>query len=632
MCGIAGIAAVPGRQVAPLDRVCASLGHRGPDDSGVFLDSDYGLVHTRLAIIDLSPAGAQPMTSADGRYVIVYNGEIYNYQEFRQELVELGCVFRGHSDTEALLEGYARWGAAILSRLNGIFAFAIFDRRERELFIARDPLGVKPLYYSSGPFGLCFASEIKALLQLAPIDRTIDELAIQRYLSFLWCPGERTPLKAVRKLDPGAAMIVSGGEIKRRWTYATPPTYAPDPKRSVDQWVHDLRATLASSVERQMMSDVPVGALLSGGVDSSSLVAAVRAQGRQITCFTVRNEGPGEAEMMEDLEYSRLVARQFDMPLVEVPVSARDLIDNLPMMIEYAEEPLADPAALCLYFLSREARSRGINVLLSGAGGDDIFTGYRRHQAARINKYWDFIPRPVRTGMAHLVQSVGKSNTGMRRVSKLMSGIDDTHDRRLMKLFLWTPENVARGLLNPDRFVGGTSDVFEDFASELQRIPGALDVEKCLHLDRRFFLTDHNLTYTDKLSMATGVEIRVPLLDLEMVKLAASIPVDIKQNAWSQKWLFKRSQEGLLPDTVLHRPKRGFGVPLRQWMKSDLLELRDELLAPKIVESRGLFDAASVQKLIATSDGHSEDASYTLLSLMCIELWCRRFVDGTVEH
>lgn len=587
------------------------------------------MVHTRLSIIDVSSGGAQPMHSCDGRYVIVYNGEIYNYKDLRQELASEGCVFRGNSDTEVLLEGYARWGEGVLPRLNGIFAFAILDLTERKLLIARDPLGVKPLYYSEGPYGFCFSSEIKALLDLAPVDRTIDDLAVRRYLTFLWCPGERTPLKAVRKLDPGAAIIVADGATKRSWTFHRPPTYAPNGNLTVEQLASGLRSTLTASVERQLMSDVPVGALLSGGVDSSALVAAARARGQKLTCFTVRNDGPGEAEMKEDIEYARVVARDFDVPLVEVPVTANDLIDNLPRMIEYAEEPLADPAALCLYFLSREARKCGIKVLLSGSGCDDIFTGYRRHQAANLNRYWDFIPLAARAGIARFAHSFGNLGPGMRRMGKLLSDIADTSDRRLMKLFVWTPESLSRKLLNPARFGKyDWSEVWDDFASELATVADLNDVEKCLQLDRRFFLSDHNLTYMDKLGMAAGVEIRVPLLDLELIKFASTIPTEIKQRGLAQKWLFKKSQRGLLPDTVLDRPKRGFGVPLRGWMKSEMMPLRTTLLSPETIKKRGLFDPAHAQQLIKSTDAGHYDGSYTLLSMMCIELWCRRFADS----
>ena len=348
----------------------------------IYIDSDHmvGLAHTRLAIIDPSSGGHQPMRSADGRVTISFNGEIYNYPQLRDELSAQGHLFKGASDTEVLLAGYIAYGTKILDQLNGIFAFAIHDARNGQLFIARDHLGVKPLYFSETRSGFVFASEIKALFDLAPIDLTLDLSAIRRYLTFLWCPGEQTPLKHVKKLAPGSAMIIRNGEIARRWTYWQPPQYAPRNNWTAADCAAELDELIGTCVRRQMISDAPLGAFLSGGVDSSSIVAAARRWNPDIKCFTIELADGPEAGTTDDLHFARVAAAELGVSAgVRSEFDAHMMCDRAARMIEILDEPLADPACLNLLFISELARVQEIKVLLSGTGGDDLFAGYRRH-------------------------------------------------------------------------------------------------------------------------------------------------------------------------------------------------------------------------------------------------------------
>jgi asparagine synthase (glutamine-hydrolysing) len=634
MCGIVGIA---GR--APVDRealasATAALRHRGPDGDAVYVDASgrVGFGHTRLAIIDLSPAGAQPMVSRDGRYVITYNGEIYNFHTLRDELAARGARWRGHSDTEVLLEGFAAFGPAVLDRLNGIFALAIHDTVSGEVFLARDQMGVKPLYYAETAAGVVFASEIKALGQLMDEPGAIDASAIGKYLTFLWCPGEQTPLKSVRKLEPGAAMTVRDGKITRRWTYWTPPAYAPRRDWSADRCAEELRALVEACVERQMLSDAPLGAFLSGGLDSSAIVAAARRKAPGLECFTI-DTGEVEGGTTSDLPYARAVARHLDVKLHEVRVDAHTMADRVPDMVRILDEPLADPACLNVLFISQLARDHGIKVLLSGAGGDDLFTGYRRHTMLAFDPVWGAIPGPLRRGLASASGRLGQGSTAGRRMAKMFAAAAEPADRRIETAFAWGAPGIARELMAPDlRGAAEDSEVYAPLDAVMAETRGEPAVERCLALEKRFFLADHNLTYTDKMGMAAGVEARVPLLDLELMRFAATVPAAWKHRGLTPKWIFKRSQRGILPDHVINRPKTGFGAPLRLWMKRELRDLTEELLSPRTIGARGLFDVAAVTRLREADAAGRSDGAYTLFSLMCVELWCREFLDGAATR
>jgi asparagine synthase (glutamine-hydrolysing) len=629
MCGIVGLSA------DNLDRLAEAndlLTHRGPDDSGIFTDpaAGIGLGHRRLSIIDISPLGHQPMHSPDGVAVLVFNGEIYNFRELRADLESKGVCFRGHSDTEVLLNLYLAEGEAMLSRLNGIFAFALWDRRKQALLIARDALGVKPLYYAALNGRFAFASEIKALLHLVPEARELDVAALHRYLSFLWCPGESTPLKSVRKFGPGEAMWVRAGHIEQHWTWYQLPVFRGisadlDKKSALVGTTSHLR----QAVQRQMVADVPVGAFLSGGLDSSAIVAFARELNPDIHCFTIESVGGQEDGTIDDLPYARKVAQHLGVPLEVVSIDAKRMAGDLERMVAQLDEPLADPAPLNVLYISQLARKQGIKVLLSGAGGDDLFTGYRRHRAVQAERYWRWLPQGVRSGLAQMTAGLDQQRALTRRLTKLFRGAALEGNERLVEYFRWAREADLLTLYTPEtRRALGAELAGTPMLDFLQPLPaGTMALDRVLALEQRFFLTDHNLNYTDKMSMAAGVEVRLPFLDLDLVDFAARIPLGLKQHGSEGKWILKKVMEPYLPHEVIYRPKSGFGVPLRRWMRYDLRELLGDVLSAESLQRRGIFEPGAVQRLIAGNDSGNVDASYTLLSLLCIEIWCRTYLD-----
>jgi asparagine synthase (glutamine-hydrolysing) len=635
MCGIGGgwlFAATENDVEATMQ----ALAHRGPDGHGRYVDRQSGvsLVHTRLAIIDLSDAGHQPMASQDGDLVLVFNGEIYNYRELRAELEAEGVAFRGHSDTEVLLELYRKYGTDALPKLNGIFAFALHDRVKGELLLVRDALGVKPLYVAEGEHGFAFASEIKAMLPLLGQHADIDHVALHRYLSFLWCPGAGTPTTAVRKLEPGQAMVVVDGRVQQHWTWYQLPVHRP-PRHWLNEpdSIKAVQEGLRAAVLRQLVADVPVGAFLSGGLDSSAIVAFAREAAPELRCFTIESGGGADDGQVDDLPYARRVAKHLGVALDVVQIDPARMISDLEQMIWQLDEPLADPAPLNVLYISQLARSHGIKVLLSGAGGDDLFTGYRRHLALRYESLWAWLPQTIRAQMARVAAGMDQRKSLGQRLNRLFGNAADQGDVRLAQYFAWARRDDLFALYTSEmKAMVGTALASQPMLDFLAGLPADVSrMERLLALEQRFFLADHNLNYTDKMSMAAGVEVRVPFLDLELVEVAANIPEQFKQRGRIGKWVLKKAMEPWLPRDVIYRPKTGFGAPLRRWMRNDLRELLGDLLSEQSLRRRGLFDPLAVQQLIADNDAGRKDASYTLLSLLSIEIWCRRFLSPDKE-
>lgn len=630
MCGIAGHSG----RVGPvaLERAMRLIMHRGPDGHGTFVDSanSIGLGHTRLSIIDLTSAGDQPMHDARGDVVLVYNGEIYNHRELRRGLAAQGFSFTGTSDTEVLLTLYLRDGAAMLPKLNGIFAFAIWDARSHELFVARDAIGVKPLYYAQHAGTFAFASEIKSLLQLLPGLRELDHAALERYLTFLWCPGSATLLKGVTKLQPGEALTIREGRITRRWSwYQLPVMRGMVTDLSLEEAVGGAEAHLRRAVHRQMVADVPVGAFLSGGLDSSAVVAFAREINPDLLCFTIDASGARESGATDDLPYAIRVAQHLGVRLKVVQVTASRMAEDLMRMVAQLDEPLADFSALNVNYICQLARDHGIKVLLSGGGGDDLFTGYRRHRAIRLEELWNRCPRPVRMAAARVASHLDARVSTFRRLQRALTGAELIGDHHLIEYFRWSRTRVVRSLLVPrvaaDLPIHSDEEPMMDFLAAMPRSANSL--QRMLALEQRFFLADHNLMYTDKMSMAAGVETRVPFLDSDLIEFAARIPVELNQGYGEGKRVLKRALERYLPHDIVHRPKNGFGVPLRRWMQHELREFMDAHLSEENLRRRGLFDANRVRQLIADNSAGRLDASYTLFSVLCVELWCKSYLD-----
>ena len=658
MCGIVGFQGDFSLEL--LHSMTRAVAHRGPDGSGAALlhtdgQPTTGLGHRRLAIIDLSAAGLQPMTVAadsgggmQSGLTLVFNGEIYNYRELRAELIAAGHRFTSATDSEVLLHLYERDGLQMLARLNGIFAFAIHDARPEgrpegvpcgSLFLARDPLGVKPLYYAQTSLGLLFGSEIKALLRCQQLPRTIDPCALHYMLAYLWTPAPLTMLQAVRKLEPGAALLVHGGKVQRDWSYYTLPYSGERLAASESVIAVQLAEAVSVAVRRQLVADVPVGAYLSGGLDSSAVVAMMRRAlpDARITCFTIAfdgTRGDDDDDMGADLPYARRVAAAQGVDLEEVTI-APGVISRLGEMVELLDEPQADPAPMNALMIAERARALGIPVLLSGAGGDDLFSGYRRHWAVAFERRWAWLPHAVRAGVQSLAAAAaggrlgGQSRASLRRAAKLLAYAGEDGDRRLVSYFWWSTEQVRRALYSAEfaAYVAAV-DTAAPLQESLARIPAEHDpLQRMLYLDTRHFLADHNLNYTDRAGMAAGVEVRVPLLDLDLVDFAARVPPAMKQRGRVGKAIFKRAMEPYLPHEVIYRPKLGFGAPLRRWLRQELRSTVADTLDANSLRRRGFFDPAAVQRLIAADRAGNIDGSYTIFALMCFELWCRSFVD-----
>jgi asparagine synthase (glutamine-hydrolysing) len=630
MCGIIGF---QGRfEMDALARGLALIAHRGPDDSGTFFDSGTatGLGHVRLAILDLSPHGHQPMADPCGHVTLVFNGEIYNFRELRAELESEGERFHGASDTEVLLRLFVRHGLDALPRLDGMFAFAAFDRRTGDLWIARDRLGIKPLYFAETPHGVAFCSELKGLLPLVPELREVDRLSIARYLTYQFCPGDGTPLVGVKKLGPGELLHVRAGRAPRRGRWA--PVAPPVPGRrirAVDEAVIELRRALRRSTHAQLISDVPVGAFLSGGLDSSSVVSFAREHTARLRCFTIASQGGPEFGQPDDLPFAKDVARHLDVGLEVVPLDPKVFVADLESLPWVLDEPIADPAALNVWYIARAARHAGIKVLLSGAGGDDLFTGYRRHQALVASSVLRMIPNSARRWAARAAWAVGAGTDVGRRLHKFLGSASIASRSAVVEWFEWCPPELVLQLMDPVPSVVGPDAVSAPLDDHLGAAAGSLGaVERMLLLDQRFFLADHNLIYTDKMSMNAGVEVRVPLLSEELYRLSWSMSPRLKQRGLVGKWILKQAMRPYLPPAIIDRPKSGFGAPVRRWVRHDLGELIGDVLGEQALRRRGLFAPDRVQGLITRTREGSFDGSYTVLALLCVELWCRRFLDG----
>jgi asparagine synthase (glutamine-hydrolysing) len=655
MCGIVGYQG--SFDPALLQAMTDAVAHRGPDgQGGIVFTADSGMAsalgHRRLSIIDLSDAGAQPMCAVadagsgmNAGLTLVFNGEIFNFRELRAELESGGHKFTSHTDSEVLLHLYERDGLGMMERLNGIFAFAIHDDRasgrpdgvERgSLVLARDPMGVKPLYFAETPNGFLFGSEIKALLEDRTLSRDIDPVALHNTLAYLWSPSPNTMLRAVRKLEPGSALIVSGGAIRQKWAYYEMPYGGALSTQSEDDLAGELAERVRVAVERQLVSDVPVGAFLSGGLDSSAVVAMMRRAlpNEEIVAFSI---GFGSSDDVEgnpnDLPYARRVAAALNVQLEEIEIRP-SAIGRLPELVALLDEPQADPAPINALLIAERARSMGIPVLLSGAGGDDLFTGYRRHWALNFERRWAWLPQAARAGIQHAATKAGmwrgaQALPAVRRAAKMFAYAGSDSDRRLVSYFMWSTEAVRRALYSPDfaEEVAGV-DTAAPLLASLGRIPAEKDpIQRMLYLEARHFLADHNLNYTDRAGMAVGVEVRVPLLDLDLVRFATRIPSRYKQKGRVGKAIFKRAMEPYLPRDVIYRPKSGFGVPLRRWLRNELRPMVEDTLSETSIRKRGIFEPAAVRRLIDLDAAGRVDGSYTIFAMVCIELWFRHFID-----
>ncbi|MBV9987980.1 MAG: asparagine synthase (glutamine-hydrolyzing) [Chitinophagaceae bacterium] len=626
MCGIVGSI---GFKVKDGADVLSCIAHRGPDSQGSFAEDNVFLGHTRLSIQDLSENGNQPMFSSDGRYVIVFNGEIYNHLDVRAKL-EGEFSFRSTGDTETVLNAYRKFGPACLNMLNGIFALAIYDRHTKNLFIARDQMGVKPLYIYREGEKLLFSSEIKSFLKFS-IDKSLDPCALVNYMTFLWAPGELTPFLKVRKLLPGHYITTNAtGRFTDTVKYYQLSFNGRYLNHTDEQLIDLLEEKLISAVKRQMLSDVPVGFFLSGGLDSSLIVAIAKKlyPEARFPCFTIDVGGwdKGKEGFTDDLEYARKVATLLNVDLHVVKADI-DIVRDFDKMIWHLDEPQADAAPLNVLNIADLARMQGIKVLLGGTGGDDLFSGYRRHQALAYERYFNAVPPFVGKLLAYLASKMPAHHPTLRRIRRVMRSLGKTTDGRMADFFTWLSVDTVKSLFSPEwqNKLTGYSPV-----SELMKLNADIPEEKSrlnqmLYWEMKTFLVDHNLNYTDKMAMAVGVEARVPFLDLELVEFSTSLPPQLKLRNGETKYILKKVAERYLPKDIIYRPKTGFGAPVREWITGDMQDLIKQRLSPEHIGKAGVFNYDKVQQLIRENISGKVDASYSIWAILAIDSWINQY-------
>ena len=632
MCGICGVwRREHGSRVerGELLRMTAALAHRGPDGVGVHLDRSLGLGARRLAVIDRSDAGAQPMSSPDGRFTLVYNGEIYNHRELRPALEAAGHRFRGGADTETLLHLWMEHGPGCLRLLRGMFAFAIWDRDEERLFLARDRFGQKPLFYLEGGATFAFASEIKSLLRLREVQPTVDPVAIHHFLSFDYVPGPATAFTGIVKLPAACWLEVDrrGVRVERYWRLSfTPRRPVPDPDEAAAAVVEKLE----ESLRLQLMSDVPLGLLLSGGIDSTALLALLAEIGpSRVETFTVAFPGRNEDESAQ----ARASAEQFGAVHHELPVEP-DLATLLPSIVDHYDDLFGDTSALPTWCLAREA-SRHITVALGGDGGDELFAGYDRYRDSRAAELFGRAPRAARAaaGAAARVLPAGVSpRHSLGRARRFLLSQPETAERLFARLALHfdgtRKREIYSGGFAADVAARGAADSEALLAARVAE-SGAPDfLARCLDADVATYLPDDILYKVDVASMAHSLEVRAPFLDHELAELVASLPSSYKLRGLTTKWLLRRALRDRLPAPVVRGRKRGFGLPVADWIGGELAELvRDTLLSRRALE-RGYFEARAIERLIDDQAAGRERLEYHLWNLLVLELWHRSHVDA----
>ena len=625
MCGIHGIIRFDGGQVAPeqLTAMGNVTSHRGPDDEGQHIDGNCGIAMRRLSIIDLA-GGHQPLSSEDGKLWLVCNGEIYNFRELRSELIEAGFRFKTGSDSEVVLHAYDAWGDDCLLRLNGMFDFALWDGRRRRLLLARDRLGVKPLYICQSARGLAFASEAKALLALPDVSAELNHEALRSYLHLGYVAAPQSLFRGIRKLPPGSLLVVEGQRVEQRRYWRMPASI--DRARSEAEWADAAAVRIEEAVRMQMVSDVPIGAFLSGGIDSSAVVGYMAKHSSQpIRTYAIGFQGGAAEALYNELPYARRVAELFATEHHEIVVRP-DVVSLLPRLLWHMDEPMADTAFITTYLVSEFAR-QDVKVILSGVGGDELFGGYRRylggHYAERFRRLPGWVRGPI-SGIGRQLPS--DRHSGLLNLFRLARGFLATaelapDERYRSYLQILGRADVSALLL--DESGGG-----DPLGAAFELAGDDDELNRMLAVDAETQLPDDLLLLTDKMSMAVSLECRVPFLDHELVELAASMPAATKVRHGRLKHVMKKALGELLPDDILNRKKRGFGTPMGAWLKRELAPLLQRLLAREVIERRGLFRPQAVADLVRAHEESRIDGTDALIALMNLEVWSRIYLDN----
>jgi asparagine synthase (glutamine-hydrolysing) len=628
MCGIAGIIhSDPSRFVSPesVRSMCDAIVHRGPDGAGQYVNGHVGIGMRRLSIIDLH-TGQQPITNEDGTIWVVFNGEIYNYRELRKDLKAKGHRFRTTSDTEVIVHLFEEMGEECVQRLRGMFAFAIWDARRKFLLLGRDRLGIKPLYYAAIPEGLIFASELKALLTHPGIPRDLDPQAVTEYFTHLCVPGDLSIFKSVRKLPPAHVLTYRQGQVELRRYWQVQPN--PDHSRNENDWTEELRDRLRDAVDIHMVADVPVGAFLSGGLDSGMVVALMaRASTEPVRTFTVGFAT--DAGAFDEREPARAVAQRYGT-IHEECLLEPDVAEILPRIVHAFDEPFADSSAIPNWLICRET-ARHVKVALSGLGGDELFGGYERYVGLQSGELYQKVPRPVRLAISRLVRDLPNgsgTSYGRDRLKRFVAASELSPAGRY-RSFIAAFGNVD-DILHPDlrALLNHRMSRYQQVISELA-IREALDVG--LFTDLYLYLPDDLLTLTDRVSMAHSLEIRVPFLDHELVEFVARMPGHLKVRGLQKKFLFRKAVAPWVPEGHLHRRKQGFSIPLGAWLKGPLKPMLSDLVESRESRESPWLNHTAVRKLVEEHLAGKQNHEIRLWAIICFQEWKRQYA-GAQAH
>jgi asparagine synthase (glutamine-hydrolysing) len=631
MCGICGklmFDAAGSVSPALVKSMADTISHRGPDDEGFYVSGQIGLGFRRLSIIDLA-GGHQPLSNEDDTLWIVFNGEIYNYRALREELVAKGHTFKTKSDTEVIVHLYEEYGEECVEKLRGMFAFAVWDSREKTLFMARDRVGIKPLYYYVGQTFLSFASEIKALLADSEVKREIDPSMIDRFLTYYYVPGDKTLLRNVFKLEPGHTLIAKDGrcELRRYWDLDFS---HPDSFTSSRDFADRLVALLEETVQAHLISDVPLGFLLSGGIDSTAMLSfAAQKAAAPISTFTI---GFASDSVVDERPFARLAAKCYGSKHYEMSISAREFEDFVPKYVWHMEEPVCQPPAVALYYVSRLA-SQYVKVLISGEGGDEAFAGYETYR----NTFWfeqiKKVLGPFRTAAGHSMTVLGRllnSRVLAKYGPRVGVPFEEYYLSRTSSPFEFFAQNFSN--LYSDAML---REVDRNYSVSCTRrhLANASNFDllgKMLYVDTKTWLPDELLIKADKMTMANSVELRVPLLDHKVLEFAARLPRTQKVRGWTMKYLAKKALQPHIPHEILYRPKAGFPVPYESWLQNELRSWVADVLLDRKSLSRGYFRNGTVQTLVRQNKDTGKYAK-EIFSLLALELWHRKFADQGVS-
>jgi asparagine synthase (glutamine-hydrolysing) len=634
MCGIYGMFEwQQGSQ--PAEKLLVKMGevirHRGPDDYGHYTKDQIALGMRRLSIIDVA-GGHQPIANEDQTVWVVCNGEIYNFKELRADLESRGHVFRSRSDTEVIVHLYEEEGIGLFKRLRGMFAIALWDANQSRLILARDRLGKKPLYICREPYRILFASEIKSILEVCGVSRSLSVRALQEYLALGYVPAPWTLFEGIEKLLPGYYLIADQSGLQRQRYWDVPRGAVKD--YSEREWIERVREKLLESVRIRLVSDVPLGAFLSGGIDSSAIVAAMAGMtDRPVKTYSIGFAGSDR--FYNELPYARIVAKAFATDHHEIIVRP-DVAQLLPTLIWHLDEPIADSALITTYLVARLA-SQSVKVILSGVGGDELFGGYRRYLGDRLVQYYRWFPDVVRRKwlpalVAALPQDRHSSMKNyIRYADAFLKSAESNPSSRYMSYVTLFSSDLQEALFGNgaarerSRSNGFGSEIMESYFQNHRECTG---LNQLIYVDIKTSLADDLLALTDKMTMAVSLECRAPFVDQELVELAAGMPSSLKVHGFTMKYLLKKVVGPWLPSEIVHRKKRGFGAPMGSWIRNDLGPLVKNLISEAQIKKRGLFNWPVIEEMVGRHMAQKSDYTDHLLALINLELWCRIFLDG----